>query len=48
MAFGRWIERDASRRVVEVALEAGINFLDTANLYGPVQDTGNPLQHGAS
>lgn len=32
--FGMAIDADESRRVVEAALEAGINYFDTADMYG--------------
>ena len=32
--FGRRIDRSATRAVVDAALEAGITFLDTADIYG--------------
>jgi aryl-alcohol dehydrogenase-like predicted oxidoreductase len=32
--FGRRLDLDGTRAVVETALEEGINFLDTANIYG--------------
>src|SRR5437016_978690 len=32
--FGGRIDLDASRAVIDKALEAGINFLDTADIYG--------------
>jgi aryl-alcohol dehydrogenase-like predicted oxidoreductase len=32
--FGLRIDEDRTRRVIDAALEAGINFLDTADLYG--------------
>ncbi|MGZ4132118.1 MAG: aldo/keto reductase [Actinomycetota bacterium] len=32
--FGRRIDEDATRTVVDTALEAGITFLDTADIYG--------------
>lgn len=48
MSFGRWIDAATSRRVVDAALAHGINFIDTANVYGPNQDTGDLSQHGAS
>lgn len=32
--FGRRIDRAATERVIDAALEAGINFLDTADVYG--------------
>ena len=33
-AFGRRLEEDASRPVIKAALDAGINFFDTAEIYG--------------
>lgn len=38
MAFGRWIDEQASLRIVDEALDCGINFIDTADLYGKGQD----------
>jgi 1-deoxyxylulose-5-phosphate synthase len=38
MAFGRWIDEDASRQIINTALGNGINFIDTANFYGKGQD----------
>ena len=32
--FGRRVDLDGTRAVVDVALGAGINFLDTADIYG--------------
>ena len=32
--FGRRLDLDGTRRVVEAALDEGINFLDTADIYG--------------
>jgi len=32
--FGRRVDLEGTRRVVDAALEAGVNFLDTANSYG--------------
>src|ERR671922_408401 len=32
--FGRRVDRDGTRAVVDAALEEGINFLDTADVYG--------------
>jgi len=40
MAFGRWIDKEASFRVIDEALDAGINLLDTADLYGRGMDQG--------
>ncbi|MCZ8513515.1 aldo/keto reductase [Paenibacillus filicis] len=48
MAFGRWIDKEASVRVLDTALEAGITLLDTADVYGTGMDNGNPLEHGQS
>ena len=38
MAFGRWIDEQASFEIMDVALEKGINLIDTANFYGKGQD----------
>lgn len=35
--FGRRTDEDASRAVIDAALEAGVNFLDTADIYGDGQ-----------
>ena len=32
--FGRRIDESATRKVVEAAIDSGINFFDTANMYG--------------
>ncbi|HWI63264.1 MAG TPA: aldo/keto reductase [Symbiobacteriaceae bacterium] len=48
MAFGRWIDEATSGRIIDTALEAGINFIDTANMYGKGQDTGNYAERGMS
>ena len=32
--FGWGTEEDESIRIIDAALDAGINFLDTANVYG--------------
>ena len=32
--FGRRVDEDGTRRVVDAALDAGINFFDTADIYG--------------
>jgi aryl-alcohol dehydrogenase-like predicted oxidoreductase len=32
--FGRWVDLDGTRAVVDAALDAGVNFLDTADIYG--------------
>ncbi|WP_419881675.1 aldo/keto reductase [Peribacillus sp. B-H-3] len=44
MAFGRWIDEDASHSILDTALESGINFVDTANFYGKGQD--EEFKHG--
>jgi aryl-alcohol dehydrogenase-like predicted oxidoreductase len=38
MAFGRWIDEAASSEIIDIALDSGINFIDTANFYGKGQD----------
>lgn len=48
MAFGRWIDEDRSARVIDAALDAGINFFDTADIYGRGMDTGDHNQKGES
>jgi aryl-alcohol dehydrogenase-like predicted oxidoreductase len=48
MAFGRWIDEAKSAEVLDAALDAGINFIDTANVYGKGSDLGNPLESGQS
>lgn len=44
MAFGRWIDKDASTEILNTAIEKGINFVDTANYYGKGQD--EEIQYG--
>ncbi|MBB3111413.1 aryl-alcohol dehydrogenase-like predicted oxidoreductase [Paenibacillus phyllosphaerae] len=34
MAFGRWIDEEASAVILDQALDQGINLVDTANVYG--------------
>jgi len=48
MAFGRWIDERASANVLDAALEAGVNLIDTADVYGAGMDNGNPLETGQS
>ncbi|SDD16981.1 Predicted oxidoreductase [Paenibacillus sp. UNCCL117] len=48
MAFGRWIDEEASAGVVDRALDAGINLIDTADIYGSGMDNGNLSQIGES
>lgn len=38
MAFGRWIDEAASAEIIDTAIDQGINFIDTADLYGKGQD----------
>ena len=38
MAFGRWIDEKASIEILDTAIDAGINLIDTANFYGKGQD----------
>jgi len=44
MAFGRWIDEKASAEILDSALDAGINLIDTANFYGKGQD--EPFKYG--
>ncbi|WP_243296344.1 aldo/keto reductase [Bacillus litorisediminis] len=46
MAFGRWIDEQASFAIIDAALENGINFIDTANYYGKGQDAEIPYGTG--
>lgn len=46
MAFGRWIDEKASAEVLDTALEAGINLIDTADVYGSGMDTQDRLRFG--
>jgi 1-deoxyxylulose-5-phosphate synthase len=48
MAFGRWIDEPASARVIDAAFDAGINFFDTADMYGKGMDTGSLTDRGTS
>ncbi|MEF3304582.1 aldo/keto reductase [Paenibacillus sp. GYB003] len=48
MAFGRWIDEKASEAVLNAALEAGINLVDTADVYGKGMDADDPNQSGES
>lgn len=48
MSFGRWIDEPTARRVVDAAIEQGINFFDTADIYGPGMDGGEFAGVGAS
>ncbi|GGG05026.1 aldo/keto reductase [Paenibacillus abyssi] len=48
MAFGRWIDEEASISILDTALAQGINFIDTANYYGKGQDTAVPYGTGES
>ncbi|MNZ53537.1 General stress protein 69 [compost metagenome] len=34
MAFGRWIDEEASSVILDLALDKGVNLVDTANVYG--------------
>lgn len=46
MSFGRWVDEEESKRILHKALDRGINFIDTANIYGRGQDTGDHNQRG--
>ena len=48
MAFGRWIDEEASVSILNTTREQGINFIDTANFYGSGQDKAKPYGTGAS
>lgn len=48
MAFGRWIDEEASGQVLDTALDAGINLIDTADVYGSGMDTGDTTRFGES
>ncbi|SMF79622.1 Predicted oxidoreductase [Paenibacillus uliginis N3/975] len=48
MAFGRWIDEQASARVLDQALGMGINLVDTADVYGKGMDNGSLSQLGES
>lgn len=48
MAFGRWIGEADSGKVLDAALEAGINLIDTADVYGSGMDTGDKSRFGES
>jgi 1-deoxyxylulose-5-phosphate synthase len=48
MAFGRWISEHQSAEVLDTALDAGINLIDTADVYGTGSDRNNPLEGGQS
>lgn len=44
MAFGRWIDEQESDKIIDLALDSGINLIDTANFYGKGQD--EPFRYG--
>jgi 1-deoxyxylulose-5-phosphate synthase len=48
MAFGRWIDENASAAVLDQALDSGVNFIDTADVYGRGMDLGDPSLTGES
>ncbi|MFE5318016.1 aldo/keto reductase [Paenibacillus sp. NPDC056579] len=48
MAFGRWIDEKTSDAVLGQALDAGINVVDTADVYGRGMDVGDPSLLGES
>jgi len=48
MAFGRWIDEAASARVLDAGLDAGITFIDTADIYGQGMDNGKFEDRGQS
>lgn len=48
MAFGRWADEKESSRILDQALDHGINLIDTADVYGRGMDTGDIRQLGES
>jgi aryl-alcohol dehydrogenase-like predicted oxidoreductase len=48
MAFGRWIDKQESFRVMDAALSEGLILFDTADVYGRGMDNGDPRQSGES
>lgn len=48
MTFGRWIDEKESNRIIDTALDTGINVIDTANFYGKGQDEAFRYGTGAS
>jgi aryl-alcohol dehydrogenase-like predicted oxidoreductase len=48
MAFGRWIDKSQSFRVMDAALSEGMNLFDMADMYGRGMDNGDPTQSGES
>lgn len=48
MAFGRWIDEAQSANILDLALDKGINLVDTADVYGKGMDTGELSQLGES
>jgi len=48
MAFGRWIDEELSVKIIDTALDAGINVVDTADVYGRGMDVGDPTLTGES
>lgn len=48
MAFARWIDENDSEKVLDQALEAGVNLIDTADVYGTGMDNGEVSQLGES
>jgi len=48
MAFGRWIDEELSLKIIDTALDAGINVVDTADVYGRGMDVNDPTLTGES
>ena len=40
MNFGRVLDEADSMRILDAAIDQGINFIDTANSYGPLDSRG--------
>lgn len=48
MSFGRWIDERDSVGILDCALDAGVNLIDTADYYGTGQDAAFPYGTGES
>src|SRR4051795_4750725 len=44
--FGRRVDLEGTRAVVEAALDAGVDFFDTADIYGGESGAGGPFLGG--
>ncbi len=48
MAFGRWIDSNTSAQIIDIALDQGINLIDTADVYSRGMDNGDHSLAGES